>query len=145
MLDCFFATLSHYCNSTTRLTMITQQHHTLSQATLTQHTRIVHPSSPRIVPYHYALTVPLFIFFLLSLSLSFSKNFLCSSALNLPSFASLCSRLFLSSVTFLSSAFSSSSSFRILAICSSRVVLMRRRASGRKCAAAARWSGRRRK
>jgi hypothetical protein len=93
----------------------------------------------------YALTVLLFMLFLLFFSLSFSKNLRCSSALRRPSLASRCSRFNLSAAILRSSAFSSSSILRILAICSSRVCLMRRSASGRKCAEVARWSGRRRK
>lgn len=104
------------------------------------------PSSSSSSPQHiYALTVLFFIPFLACFSLSFSRNLRCSSALNLPNLASRCSFFSLSAASFRSSAFSSSSSLRIFAICSSRVCLTRRRASGRKWAAETRWSGRRRK
>lgn len=93
----------------------------------------------------YALTVLLFMPFLLFFSLSFSRNLRCSSALRRPSLASRCSFFSLSAASLRSSAFSSSSRRRILAICSSRVCRMRRSASGRKCAFDASASGRRRK
>lgn len=99
------------------------------------------PSSPPTYPF-LVIFFPCFRF---PFSLSLSKNLLCSSAPIPFNFPSLTSFLRLSPSSRLSSAFSSSSTLRSFALSESRVARILRSTSGRKCAAVASWSGRRRK
>ena len=96
------------------------------------------PAAPRFthktIPLHQAFLVILFSFLFPSLSLSFSKNFLCSSALIPLILLSLISFFFFSLSFLLSSACSSSLAFLIFFCSSSRTVRILRVTSGRKWA-----------
>ena len=103
-------------------------------------------SSPHLPqPPDHAFRLIFFSCLFCPFSLSLSKNFLCSSALNPFNLVSRISLFFFSASNLLSSAFSPSSAFLSLRVSSSRVCRILHVTSVRKWAVVTRVSGRRRK
>lgn len=103
------------------------------------------PRPPQASPPIQAFLLIFFSCFFPLLFLSFSRKSRWSSALMWLNLLSRICFLFFSPSSLLSSAFSSSLSFRNFFCSSSRTVRILRVTSGRKCAVCARRSGRRRK